>query len=579
MGVFVASLDWPVYLILTPGLGALLVVLVGWLSRSLRNWLVVLTLLANLWLALRLRTPAAPAGMSLTTVEASGRQLTFTLHGDALGGLLLVLLAAGALLVAFAAAELAAWPSSLGGAVAFLLAVAAANGAFLAGDLLTFYGFAELSSVFLFLLLLAEPDTAAQRAGFKLFAAVAMAGFALLLAILLLLAKRAVLDLSALQSLAGLGVVAQVTLVAVAARAGFAPLHSWLTGALHSASWPAAGLIGVLAAPIGCYLLLRLAAPPAAAGLPLQSVLLVLGIATVLVAGYAVLQQHDLRQAIATLVVAQGGFFALALAAGGALGKEAALAQLAYTVLFVPLPFIALGSLPGSGDGAEGLRSAVARRPLAGLALAVALLSAAGLPPFYGFFARTYVLQALLSAGSAGHLLGAFALLLSSGALLAAMAKLVGLLFAGEGGADRQRWWQGRRTAAVPVAVAAIVTLAFAAAPLTLHRWLLGPASTVALRLPEGAAPAGVTLGTALAGTLLIVALVCGGWTFLTAGRRSPLPAAKTMSDIRLRPVVADIAYLAKAGYFDPYNLAVVVTGVGRAVAIALGRVLDRLAI
>lgn len=573
------SLDWPPYLILTPLFGALLVVLVGWLSRHLRNWLLVLTLLADLSLALRWRTPTGPSSMVASTIEASGRQVTFTLRNDALSGLLLVLLAASALVIAYAAAGLANRPHGLRSSVSFLLALAAANGALLSGDWLTLYGFAELTSLFLMMLLLSESSALAQRAGFKLFAAVEVAGLTLLLASLLMSAQRASLDLAALQSLAGLGVVVQAMLLAMAARAGLVPLHTWLTEALQTASWPAGALIGTLAAPLGCYLLLRLAASPAASGLPLQGTLLALGVATVLVAAYVMLQRRSVQQAIATLALAQGGFFALGLAAGGALGVEAALAQLVYMVLFVSLPLIALGSLPGSADAAAAPSSAIARRPLAGLLLAASLLSAAGLPPFYGFFAREYVLQALLLAGSIPHLLSALAVLLASGALLAGVAKLIALMFAGEEVAVVAQRSLTRPVLALPLGVAAAVMLAFGAAPLTLHRWLIGPALAAALPLPGGATLAGMTWGTGLAGLLLILALFGGGWVFLTAGRRSPASIATSAFDAHLGSVAADLAYLSKAGYFDPYNLAVVVTSIGRGVALALGWVLGKLAI
>jgi len=130
--------------------------------------------------------------------------------------------------------------------------------------------------------------------------------------------------------------------------------------------------------------------------LPLGSVLVVIGLISIVWGTFAALAQTDLRRLLAYSAVANAGFLALALGCGA----EGRAASIFYVVTYSTTALLAFAALSGRGTGPlplseiklEGMGA------LRALALALALLSLAGIPPTPGFWAKLAVLDASWNA-------------------------------------------------------------------------------------------------------------------------------------------------------------------------------------
>ncbi len=161
-------------------------------------------------------------------------------------------------------------------------------------------------------------------------------------------------------------------------------------------------------------------------------ILLGTGALAALLAAAAALGKQHLRQRLSRLVAFQGGVALAALGLtepGGQLAFQAALSNLALSSGLAALAIAILERNSGNDDFTSG---PIGGARLAGLAWLLAALAALGLPPFWGFWSRIWLLDAL-----PGHQGWAAALLLAA-TILAAVAFLLPMArFWGEAGLRR----------------------------------------------------------------------------------------------------------------------------------------------
>lgn len=130
--------------------------------------------------------------------------------------------------------------------------------------------------------------------------------------------------------------------------------------------------------------------------LPLATVLIVIGLISIVWGTFAAIAQRELRRMLAYSAVANAGFLALALGCGA----DGWAAAIFYAVTYAITTMLAFAALAGRGpeplamsevrgDGLGALRA---------LALVIALLSLAGIPPTPGFWIKVAVLDAVWSA-------------------------------------------------------------------------------------------------------------------------------------------------------------------------------------
>jgi NADH-quinone oxidoreductase subunit N len=271
---------------------------------------------------------------------------------------------------------------------ALLCAATHATTMFLGLELVT------LSLIAIFVLPLTRP---ALEAGYKLLILGGIGAATLLLGLAVAYAATGTLALSAWSGDGQTMRLATALLLAgLAFKFALAPFHMWTPDAFAGAHPAAAALAGT-GPKIGlAILLLRLDAvhPPE----PVWSLGLAgLAGASILLGSVQALRQESLGRMLGYSSIAHSGYVAALLASDSAIAPEAMLFYLAAYAPALIAAFCA-ASLVAADCRIDDLRGLVWRRPLAGAAFAIALVSMAGLPVSAGFFGKLFLFGGLIRA-------------------------------------------------------------------------------------------------------------------------------------------------------------------------------------
>ncbi|MBO2457875.1 Na+/H+ antiporter subunit A [Actinomadura sp. LCR2-06] len=400
----------------------------------------------------------------------SGLGLHLYLRSDPLTWMMMVIVGGvGALIVLYCGRYFTGSEPKLGAFAGELVGFGAAMlGLVLSDDIVLLYVFWELTTVLSYLLIGYDAERGiARRAATQAIVITTSGGLAMLVGLLLLGQAAGTYRLSAILAAppGGGAVTAAVALILAGAlsKSALVPFGLWLPGAMAAPTPVSAFLHAAAMVKAGVFLVARLA--PAFAGTPgWRPVVLGCGIATMLLAGWRALREHDLKLLLAYGTVSQLGFMFVLVGAGNRVAALAGFTVLLAHALFKSALFLAVGVVDHS-TGTRDLRklSGLGRRTpvLFGAAIAAAA-SMAGVPATLGFAGKEAAYEAflggdvglavLLAVGSAltaayslRFLWGAFArkegvaprevhrpgaLLLAPVVLLAAAGVVVGLLAA-----------------------------------------------------------------------------------------------------------------------------------------------------
>ncbi|ABN76858.1 proton-conducting transporter membrane subunit [Cereibacter sphaeroides] len=361
------------------GVGAVAAMLAAPRLPGLSRWIAGTALLcASVALALRLGAPA-----SLSELLADDRLARLAGLGICLAGLgsLAFLRPTG--------------PSKEGPA---LLLLATLGGTVLAGAIhaATLFLGLELITLALVALFVLPLDRPALEAGYKFLILGAAAAATLLMGLALAHAATGSLALAALGGEGVLPALAAALLLAgLAFKFALVPFHMWTPDAFTGAPGAAAAFAGAASKIAVVVALIRLDA----VGLPEVWALglAAFGGASMLLGNIAALRQDSLARMLGYSSVAHAGYIAAALGAGAASAPAAAGF---YILAYAPalLAALCVATLLGRETRIGDLRGLVWSRPLAGAALAVALVSLAGLPVSAGFFGKYAIFSALIEA-------------------------------------------------------------------------------------------------------------------------------------------------------------------------------------
>ncbi|MDH6198017.1 multicomponent Na+:H+ antiporter subunit A [Mycobacterium frederiksbergense] len=293
------------------------------------------------------------------------------------------------------AAELVAFSGSMFGLV-------------ISDNMLVLYIFWETTTVLSFLLVghYAERATS-RRAATQALLVTTFGGLAMLVGIVVLGNLSGTYLLSELIAAPPAGTAAAVgvalILVGALSKSAIVPLHFWLPGAMAAPTPVSAYLHAAAMVKAGVYLVARMA--PGFADTPLWRPMVIgLGLATMLLAGWRAVREYDLKLILAFGTVSQLGLITVMVGAGGSDMMLAGLAMLCAHAMFKAALFMVVGVI----DHATGTRDV---RRLAGLGrqhqplfiIAVgAAASMAALPPFFGFVAKEADLETVLHSAALG---------------------------------------------------------------------------------------------------------------------------------------------------------------------------------
>lgn len=328
------------------------------------------------------------------------------LRFDSLAAVMCVLvLGIGALILAYCGRYFERDEARLGVFAAELMGFAGAMFGLVTSDnMLLLYVFWEITTVLSFLLVGHYAERAvSRRAAIQALLVTGAGGLAMLVGIVILGTRYGsflLSDLLATTPPAGTAVSVGIVLVLIGAisKSAIVPLHFWLPGAMAAPTPVSAYLHAAAMVKAGVYLVARLA-PAFAQTTSWHVLLLPLGVATMLLAGWRAIQVHDLKLVLAFGTVSQLGLLITMMAIGTPDAALAAITLLVAHALFKASLFMVVGIID-HGAGTRDLRrlSGLGRRaPWLCAVAVIAAFSMAGLPPLLGFVGKESALTALWS--------------------------------------------------------------------------------------------------------------------------------------------------------------------------------------
>lgn len=351
-----------------------------------------------------------PGGLlsSHVWMEQVGLELSFRLDGWSLLFALLIT-GIGTLVLLYSRSYLGPDEDHPKFVLYLLLFMGSMLGVVFSENLLLLYMFWELTSVSSFLLIGFWHHREASRDGaLKALVITVIGGFAMLLGLLLLFLAAGTLSLRELAALAPeiqahpfYPWIVGLVLAGAFTKSAQVPFHIWLPSAMEAPTPVSAYLHSATMVKAGLYLVGRLTLVLGGTTL-WSSLVVVVGMLTMLVGSYTALRQRDLKALLAYSTVSQLGFIMAALGLGtpGALG--AAVFHLFNHATFKGALFLVVGIVDhetGTRDLAKlgGLRRAM---PWSAAFMTLSALSLAGVPLLSGFISKEMIFTSLVEAGS-----------------------------------------------------------------------------------------------------------------------------------------------------------------------------------
>lgn len=392
------------------------------LGRGAAGWLIALLPL-GLTLYFAGFVSAVAAGQVLPFVypwvPSMGINLSFYVDGLSLTFALLVS-GIGTLVIIYAGGYLAGH-DQLGRFYAYILIfMASMLGLVLADNIFTLFIFWELTSISSFLLIGFDHARVESRASaIQALLVTGGGGLALLAGLILLGQAGGSLELSALfdqgeaiqSSGLYLPILVLVLLGAFTKSAQF-PFHFWLPNAMEAPAPVSTYLHSATMVKAGVYLLARLS-PILGGTAAWEMTVTTFGAVTMLLGGYLAWQQTDLKRILAYSTVSALGTLVMLIGLSLPIAVEAAMVFLLVHSFYKGALFMAAGAVDhetGMRDVTQlgGLRR---KMPFTFVAVALACLSMAGLPPLLGFVGKELIYEGTLEAHHTAWLLTTVAVL------------------------------------------------------------------------------------------------------------------------------------------------------------------------
>ena len=278
------------------------------------------------------------------------------------------------------------------------------------GDLISLYMGVELHSLALYVLAaMHREDAKASEAGLKYFVLGALSSGLLLYGASLVYGfagSTKFEDIAvSVQAGAGTGVLFGLVFVicGLAFKVSAAPFHMWTPDVYEGAPTPVVAFFAGAPKLAAMVLFARILSEGfEGAAAQWRQVLVLIALLSIFVGAFAGLAQKNLKRLWAYSSIANVGYAILALAAGTTEGMQAMLVFMILYLIDVTGFFACLTALSREGrpmETIEDMAGLFKERPGLALAMTAFSLSALGLPPFSGFWAKFYVFKAALNVG------------------------------------------------------------------------------------------------------------------------------------------------------------------------------------
>lgn len=347
-----------------------------------------------------------------------------------------------------------------------ILALTGMNGVVLANDLFSLYVFLEITAVASYILIVAEKGRDAFEGAFKYLIMSAVATALILAAIALLMLTAGDLSFAQIKLAMNNSAHSRIVLAAVAMlvvglfiKGGLIPFHGWLPDAYSAA--PAAVsvlLAGIVTKTTGIYTLFRMVISVIGFSATLESLLLFIGAASMLIGALAALGQSDFKRMLAYSSISQVGYMVLGLGTGAMLGIAGSIFHLFNHAIFKSLLFVnaaAVEQQSGTRD-MNRMGGLAEKMPVTGCTSVIAFLSTAGIPPLAGFWSKLIIIVALWQTG---HIVYAVLAVLASLLTLAYFLSMQRRVFFGKLAAGFESLKEANAWILIPACALALITI------------------------------------------------------------------------------------------------------------------------
>lgn len=386
-----------------PWVGAVCV----WLARDKRpNLQITLAVFFSLATAAASLGLLAFAGVSVVVrVPFGGAFGDLTLIPDGLGVTLTVIAATIGCLAVIFSIDYMHGEAQLGRYYALvLLFIGAMAGLVLSGSLMWLFMFWEITALCSYALIsFNNDDPKAVAGGIKALIITQLAGIGLLVGALTAYSALGTYDIAVLLERADtlapatLGVIAFAFLIAAAAKSAQVPFHTWLPDAMEAPTPISALIHAATMVNAGIYLLARFY--PAFEAVPgWRLVVMIVGVASLLLAGIMALTSYDLKRVLAFSTISQLGYLVYGIGAGG---MSSSMFHLVSHAVFKALLFLSAGAVihaVGTRDMRKmgGLDTMM---PFVRNTFVIGAMALAGVPLFNGFLSKELLLESALEGG------------------------------------------------------------------------------------------------------------------------------------------------------------------------------------
>jgi NADH-quinone oxidoreductase subunit N len=278
-----------------------------------------------------------------------------------------------------------------------------------AHNFITIYLGLELLALCLFAMVALDRDSpAASEAAMKYFVLGAIASGTLLYGLSLLYGSTGTLDLAHLgmhiaeSSSIGIGITLALgfIIVGLCFELEAVPFHMWLPDVYEGASTPVTLYVGSVPKVAVFALFMRLLVA-GLGGMKLEwhIILTVLAVLSMGVGSVVALMQTNLKRMLAYSNISHVGFILLGILAGTTEGYQAAMFYVITYVIMAAAAFgmiILLARKGFEADHLEDFKGLNDRSPWFAFMMLMVMFGMAGVPPFVGFFAKLYVLRAVI---------------------------------------------------------------------------------------------------------------------------------------------------------------------------------------
>jgi formate hydrogenlyase subunit 3/multisubunit Na+/H+ antiporter MnhD subunit len=411
-----------------PLLAAFLLQIIARISPLLGRYLGPVVVVVNIIMGLLLWREVAVKGAQVEFLGGFAAPLGIVFYADQLAALMIIAISGLTLLL---------WPKGLRDATResalTLLLMAGACGIALSADLFNLFVFYELIAVASYGLVTSAGSGEGYIAGLRYLILSAAGSAMALLGIALIYSVTGTLNLAALAQMApdtlhgpiGLSAFA-LMLIGFGVKAEFFPVNTWVPEVYASTTTRVSGLLsGVvskLAMLILLKLLLQLFATPSA-----QTLLLIVGMLTLVTGELAAFHARDLLRLLAYSSIAQLGMVAMAFSVSGSAGILAGLAVTLHHLLAKPALFLLAEKWGGQLQQLHGAAKTARWSAVVFVFLSLSLI---GVPPLPGFWAKYLLVTSLFGSNQPLFYFAAALLLVTTIIEASYLIRVIGKLYA-----------------------------------------------------------------------------------------------------------------------------------------------------